>query len=145
MRLLKAAFSLLFILSPLTVPSLSSQSQSTLAFYRRVLILEVWGFASRVMRSEAMKGEWYPREKRKEARKRERTTPRSDRRTVRALNPFKYNQYREVPSTLVGHMDMIFTVHSRITRKPRTDTYSTWRSRTLGRSLTARNIRSPPS
>lgn len=38
---------------------------------------------------------------------------------VGALNPFKYNQYRgEDAFHPLGYMDMIFTVHSRITRKP---------------------------
>lgn len=64
--------------------------------------------------------------------------------TVGALNPFKYNQYRweEMPSIL-SVIWMIFTVHSRTTRKPRADACV----RTLathGHPLTARNIHQLP-
>lgn len=70
--------------------------------------------------------------------------------TVGALNPFKYNQYRGVPSTL-SVIWMIFTVHSYNPRRARAQmhTYAASLSLSLSfvalrRSLTARNIHSRP-
>lgn len=114
-----------------TSPTLVSLlvSLGTLAFYRqRALTLEAWdvGFASVVTRAEAAKGECSTRggkgaEKggRKRRREKERDiyrtaagwSARTVEGTVGALNPFKYNQYRGVPSTL-SVIWMIFTVHS---------------------------------
>lgn len=132
-------------------------SLGTLAFYRqRALTFEArgsrvggnadWGGERWVLYGEGREGREWWRVEIKKKREKGRLSLRGGRQaiegTVGALNPFKYNQYRwEGVRTFhpLGYMDMIFTVHSRTTRKPRADARVRTLA-TLGHPLTARNI-----